>query len=285
MPLVAPPAPKSYSYKVKPQDNPAAIAQSNNLSVTELLAANKGGYPFSTGQTIKIPKPVTSYNPRLPDITGLKPITTPQQPSFQIRGVRESFDTLTKMGFNTNVPKPFQPVPTKTFGNMPKSEQLRGGLTTSVSDLEAQFKDQFNQFLQGNGTLPQSLSPSVMQSLARQGATEILNFYNSAGGLIVDPGTGQPVAGGSSQGSPTWQQQSDATNIKGNTQYYSNTRGYFRGQAGQEKGVGTMVKKGGRWVLKGRGGSGGGGGGGAPKPNAMTGRQNFGLVNFSAGTG
>lgn len=50
------PYPSPYQYQYKPEDDPITVANQFNVTPQQLLAANPGGTPFSTGQTIKIPK-------------------------------------------------------------------------------------------------------------------------------------------------------------------------------------------------------------------------------------
>jgi hypothetical protein len=45
-----------YQYQFKPEDNPLSVAQQFGVTPQQLLEANPGGYPFSTGQTIKVPQ-------------------------------------------------------------------------------------------------------------------------------------------------------------------------------------------------------------------------------------
>lgn len=47
------PGPNPYLYK--PQDTPLTVANQFGVTPNQLLAANPGGYPFSTGQAIQIP--------------------------------------------------------------------------------------------------------------------------------------------------------------------------------------------------------------------------------------
>ena len=44
------------NYQVKPGDNPATIAQANNLTPEQLKQANPGAFPLVTGQNIKLPQ-------------------------------------------------------------------------------------------------------------------------------------------------------------------------------------------------------------------------------------
>jgi hypothetical protein len=60
------PIPNPFQYQYQPQDDPLKVAEQFNVTPQQLLAANPGGTPFSTGQTIKIPPAVQAafqYNP------------------------------------------------------------------------------------------------------------------------------------------------------------------------------------------------------------------------------
>jgi hypothetical protein len=48
-----PPRPRTYQYSS--QDSPLTVASQFNLQPNQIISANPGGYPFSTGQTINIP--------------------------------------------------------------------------------------------------------------------------------------------------------------------------------------------------------------------------------------
>ena len=60
MPPRPPTLPTTYQYKSN--DQPDKVAQQLGVTPQQLIQANPGGYPFSTGQTIKIPQ----IGPQLP---------------------------------------------------------------------------------------------------------------------------------------------------------------------------------------------------------------------------
>lgn len=80
MPGPYPNQPQTYQYQTN--DNPTQLAQQFGVTPSQLLNANPGGYPFSTGQTIKIPQYSSPIGPtQPPGYQGLTPSQAQPKPA------------------------------------------------------------------------------------------------------------------------------------------------------------------------------------------------------------
>lgn len=80
MPGPYPNQPQTYQYQTN--DNPTSLAQQFGVTPSQLLNANPGGYPFSTGQTIKIPQYSSPIGPtQPPGYQGLTPSQAQPKPT------------------------------------------------------------------------------------------------------------------------------------------------------------------------------------------------------------
>jgi hypothetical protein len=69
------PGPNPYQYQIGPADDPITVASQFGVTPQQLLAANPGGTPFVTGQTVNVPPQSGPYQYSAP-IGPVKPKTT-----------------------------------------------------------------------------------------------------------------------------------------------------------------------------------------------------------------
>lgn len=161
--------PKITPYQYQGQDSPLTVATQYGISPQQLISANPGGYPFSTGQTINIPQLGT--NPiQQPAVYG--PPTPAKQGSL--------WDKITSLG---NVPlgsipvggtpSPYQPAqnrfqPTATYG--PPAPNRVVDLThnpyqQAQAGIQQALQNEISSAMSSSGGPPSTLSPAAAASL------------------------------------------------------------------------------------------------------------------------
>ncbi len=149
------------TYQWKPQDNPLTVARRFNLTDTALLGANQGGYPFSTGQTIRIPNlpnnPPNTTPPPTPGKTGyLDQQLGAWWNNYVAPALKNAFTSQSGQpgrGYYRPQPGARSPVgPTTTYpSNMPRAEQLRQEPSATAMQTASTMGTQ-NASYRGGGT-------------------------------------------------------------------------------------------------------------------------------------
>src|SRR5690349_2336246 len=128
--------PRITPYKYQTNDSPLTVAQQNGISPQQLIDANPGGYPFSTGQNINIPQPMT-YQQAFHQAAGpyfqglMQPLNNQLIPRANIpqSGNRRPLHGTFGQGYNYTPAQPMldvngQPIgPHGTFGQSPNLTQ------------------------------------------------------------------------------------------------------------------------------------------------------------------
>jgi hypothetical protein len=130
------PTKRTQTYQYKPGDSPLTVSSQFNVTPQQLLQANAGGFPFSTGQTIQIP---FQYSAPI----GPQPLqfSTPQGPQPAYSGAPP-----VGYGPNSQPTRPPQPTyPTNTF----------------LSGSGQNVADYYNQNILGLNTTPTELPTST----------------------------------------------------------------------------------------------------------------------------
>jgi hypothetical protein len=227
-------------YIYQPTDDPISLANQFGLTPQQLLAANPGGFPFSTGQRINLP-----FQPRAE--MGYSPRPTPYTYSGPANAAPP--------GYASNYQAPQTPGPATApnslggVGNVPYGPQRPPGNTPAPGI----------NYMLGRGGGQTAVLP---KGLNYQRWTPGLN----GGGGVPDP---TKPYGGFTNDDPT---NTDYKNTKA-AQYYEATGTPFLDQKRWDPGKKKYISI--RQWMKGsrRGGGGGGGGGGKQK------KQEFAIAN------
>lgn len=175
------------TYQYKSTDQPQSIASQFNISTSQLLSANPGGYPFNVGQTIKIPQYSSPIGPTPP--AGYQGLTPSQ--SQNIPAPAPSFNNPHPYRGATNTPTRAQTAESARLNGMTNlviQNQLANGIPPAMIPAGVTVIN------------PQTGRPATPEDMAASGYTFNPKTnswgYNQNTGLaqLAPPNGGSPTA-------------------------------------------------------------------------------------------